>query len=108
MKNLSFKRNHLLKYDNTIIIYGTISTDSDLTYVPKVFDEKTGDYIVNKRLLYSQDFDAEQLFSISDLVVKVTATSEKDLKFEAFLATVKVNKVYKGDNPLVNAIIFCK
>ena len=50
----------------------------------------------------------EILFSITDLVVKVTATSEKDLKFEAFLATVKVNKVYKGDNPLVNAIIFCK
>ena len=79
---------------------------NDYSQPPIAFDENAGKSVKNEKLDPAGGFDAERLFGDSDLVVKVTATNDRKLKFDSFLTRVTVERVYKGDKSLLKRDIY--
>ncbi len=92
--------------DNMGVSYDGEHTDDFGEYIPHVLDETTGERVPNEHLILPETFDVEKLFADSDLVVSVTATDKKELKYQSLLAEATVDKVYKGDKTLVNQSVY--
>lgn len=89
-------------FNHKIVISSKAYKIVDDTPIGYYFD----DYKEEENPFEKQNVSQTDTYKNSDLVVQVTATGDRQYKFNSLLTMAKVDKVYKGDYKLVGQYIY--